>query len=607
MRPRHPHLVPGMNDKLTIPEAVTALPGEPRATLTSALGEIHSVLALTLPTESSLAGQLRSLRERLEEERLQLSVLGQFKRGKSTFINALLGADLLPTSVIPLTAVATFISWRPQPLVVIRFQSQAPNQQIPVGTPGEVRNTLFRFVAEEANPENRLGVERVDLLYPADILREGSVIIDTPGIGSTLQHNTEAALRVLPECDAAIFVLSADPPITDAEIQYLRRLKSKVSRVLFVVNKIDYLRSEETRSAEKFLTSVLVKYDLMKPEERLFCVSARNGLNAKQKGNAAALEASGIAALEKHLVGTLAREKNRLLEDAIRRKTCDICMQASAELDLRERTLKMPIDELIAKSEIFREALGAIEEQRPVTADLLASDHRRLREALDVEIDRLKRDIVSKITEILDVSLVSTGPSEETLTSLLSGALQKEFGRAQEAYVKRVTAEAGAVLERRQECIEELVDKVHRAAADIFDIALSRDVENRTFVVTQDPYWVTENHNVSLIPDLSRATDLLLPNPLRQARKRKRIVKSIDELVVRNAENLRWSIIRGLDDLFRKSAAQFEERLEEAFRATRNIITDALSRREDQFFDVQPELDRVAAARASLIDSCKQL
>ena len=355
------------------------------------------------------------LRDRLSRERLQLAVLGQFKRGKSTFINALLGANLLPTDVIPLTAVATFISWRPEPLVVIRFHNGGPTQQFPVRTSDELRNTLFRFVAEEANPENYLGVERADLLYPADILRGGMTIIDTPGIGSTLQHNTEAAMQVLPECDAAIFVISADPPITEAELQYLRRLKTTASRVPYVVNKVDHLQPDEARSANEFLTSVLTKHNLMKPEERLFCVSARNGLNAKQTGKGAAVAASGIAALEDHLVQTLAREKSRLLEDAVRHKASDICVQALAELKLREHALKMPIEQLIDKSAVFHEALRAIEEQRQVTRDILAGDHRRLREALDFEIDRLRRKVDSKMVEVVDKNLSTRGRRKKRL------------------------------------------------------------------------------------------------------------------------------------------------------------------------------------------------
>jgi predicted GTPase len=201
--------------------------------LAAMFGRIEPALEAAIGSQSPLLGRLRVLRRRLEHERLQLAVLGQFKRGKSTFINALLGADVLPTAVIPLTAVATFIAWRREPLVVVHFKDNARSEEFSPQTTAEIRDILFRFVAEEANPENRLGVERVELFYPADILAHGTVIIDTPGVGSTLRHNTEAALRVLPECDAAFFVVSADPPITEAELEYLSRLKAKMARVFF--------------------------------------------------------------------------------------------------------------------------------------------------------------------------------------------------------------------------------------------------------------------------------------------------------------------------------------------------------------------------------------
>ena len=214
------------------------------------------------------------------------------------------------------------------------------------------------------------------------------MIIDTPGVGSTLQHNTEAALQVLPECDAALFVISADPPITEVELDYLRRLKSKTARVFFVLNKADYLKPADKRSVIEFLQKVLAEKSLIETDGRIFCISARDGLAAKQNGNDQALEMSGIAGLEEHLVRALASEKIRWLEDAVRSKAADILAQASAELGLRVRALNMPIEELAAKSDEFGQALLAIEEQRRITRDLLAGDHRRLREALD-RIDRL--------------------------------------------------------------------------------------------------------------------------------------------------------------------------------------------------------------------------
>jgi hypothetical protein len=132
------------------------------------------------------------------------TLLGQFKRGKSTFINALLGAPLLPMAVVPLTAVPIFISWRSSPSVCVRFADGRPAQELSADNPDAIREFLFRFVAEEANPKNTLRVDRVEVFYPAPVLADNTVLIDTPGVGSTFRHNTEAALQVLAECDAAV-------------------------------------------------------------------------------------------------------------------------------------------------------------------------------------------------------------------------------------------------------------------------------------------------------------------------------------------------------------------------------------------------------------------
>jgi hypothetical protein len=191
----------------------------------------------------------------------------------------------------------------------------------------------------------------VDLLYPADILANGTVIIDTPSVGSTLQHNTEAAVQVLPESDAALFVISADPPITEVELDYLHRLKSKTARVFYILNKADYLRPDERRSVVEFVQKVLAEKLLIDADERIFCISARDGLNAKQNRDEHMLARSGILELGDHLVRSLASEKKRWLDNAVRSKAEDILAQASTELSLRVRALNMPIQELAAKSE----------------------------------------------------------------------------------------------------------------------------------------------------------------------------------------------------------------------------------------------------------------
>jgi GTP-binding protein EngB required for normal cell division len=574
-----------------------------RPSLASVLARTESAVENALGNESPFAQRLGVLRARLQNDRFQLAVLGQFKRGKSSFINALLGAPVLPTGVIPLTAVATFIVWRASPLVTIYFRGQAPKQNFSCESAEQIRDVLFRFVAEEVNPKNKLQVERVELHYPADILFGGTTIIDTPGVGSTLQHNTQAALQVLPECDAAVFIVSADPPITEVELDYLHRLKAKLPRVFFALNKADYLGVDERRSAVDFLQNVLASNGLTNGDDRIFLISARDALAAKTTGDTHALEASGFAALENYLVGLLASKKARWLEDAVRSKAADTLALAAAELDLRRRALNMPLEELGAKSAAFQDALVSIEDQRRVTRDLLAGDHRRLRETLESRIQDLRKQIGAKLARVIDSAIRAPNPKqwEQQGREAVSAALQEEFEAAREPLASEFAAGAGGALHICQDRVNALVDSVRLTAAQIFDVPLGPDIEHERFELGQDPYWVTESKNATLIPDASLLLDRLLPAALRRRRLLARMGRLADELIVRNAENLRWAVLLGLDETFRKATAQFEQRLDETITATRDVICDALARRQDQSYAIRPELDRLSHATEEMM------
>lgn len=90
-------------------------------------------------------------------------MLGQFKRGKSTFLNALLGEPLLSTGVVPLTAIPTFIHWAGAASINVSFLDARATEQQPVSGRRQIQDQLSRFVTEEGNPGNRLRVARVDV------------------------------------------------------------------------------------------------------------------------------------------------------------------------------------------------------------------------------------------------------------------------------------------------------------------------------------------------------------------------------------------------------------------------------------------------------------
>ena len=182
-------------------------------------------------------------------------MLGQFKRGKSTLLNALLGAPVLPTGVTPVTAITTFIRAGPRTSARISFNDG--KEPILTSIEGEIPSLLERYISETENPRNRLNVERVEIEVRSEYLDQGIVLIDTPGVGSTFLHNTQTAEAVLTECDAAVFVISADPPITEVEVGYLGKVKDLIPKIFFALNKIDLLDPRETSIAERFLADVL--------------------------------------------------------------------------------------------------------------------------------------------------------------------------------------------------------------------------------------------------------------------------------------------------------------------------------------------------------------
>lgn len=188
------------------------------AILSSAVASIHNLGAGYDP----ITKRLVELYDRPAKGRFHLAVLGQFKCGKNTLLNALLGGKILPTAVVSLTSVPTFIRPGEKRVARVYFQQRNDPQQLEAKAPAQLRDFLTGYVTETSNPNNELDVSLVEVFHPSPLLSRGVVLLDTTGIGSTLRHNTEATLNFLPQCDAALFLVSADPPITQVELEDLK-------------------------------------------------------------------------------------------------------------------------------------------------------------------------------------------------------------------------------------------------------------------------------------------------------------------------------------------------------------------------------------------------
>lgn len=195
----------------------------------------------------AMAAEAAALLQRAREGRFYVACVGEFKRGKSTLINALLGSTLLPTGVVPVTSVPT----------VLRYGQPAARVQQRGRWHDIEPHRIADYVSQEGNPGNAKGVTGVEVLVPHPLLEHGLCLVDTPGLGSVFDANTASTVDFLPQIDAAIVVLGADPPISGEELRFVTELRSTIDTLLFVLNKSDRLPAAERTEAIRFSHDVL--------------------------------------------------------------------------------------------------------------------------------------------------------------------------------------------------------------------------------------------------------------------------------------------------------------------------------------------------------------
>jgi ribosome biogenesis GTPase A len=565
---------------------------------------IHSILNPS-PNQARLLELLSHLQGRLATERFQLAVLGQFKRGKSTLLNALLRANVLPVGVIPVTAIPTFLEAAVTPAFSVTYSNKNV-KEFKVDGSESLRERLAEFVTEERNSGNRLGIARIDVQVPSPLLERGVVLIDTPGVGSTLRHNSAAADAVLPECDAALFVLSADPPITEAELEFLARIRQTAARIIIVVNKIDLLETAECDQAVAFLRRVLTEQGKLEEDTPIFRLSARKALRAAKTDDSDELEASGIAALETHLTTFLATEKKATLEAAVGCKASAVVGALRLETEITLRALRLPIDDLEQRIAAFDQATEQFETERRVARDLLAGDRRRSIRELEAAAERLRNEARMVLGQVVEQSLAKN-ENPQSARKILTPIILSFFDEARDNMMQRVGERLTAVLRVHQQRADALILLVRKTAADLLEIPFQAPPAEEAFACRRDPFWITGPNPVALNPIPPDTLDRFFPTSVRRKRVCNRVLREIEVVLVRNVENLRWATLQNLEDAFRRFGFELDERLATSLAATRGAMKAALNRRTQQSEAIETAIIEEEATVAKLLSIERRL
>jgi GTP-binding protein EngB required for normal cell division len=300
---------------------------------------------------------------RLAALRLEVAVVGEFKRGKSSLINALVGREVLPVGVLPLTAAPTVLEDGEEGLVVEFADGRQEHHRL---------DRLAGFVAEESNPGNALGVARVIARLHTPLLDAGVRLVDTPGVGSVHEHNTRSTDAYLPSLDAAVLVTSADPPISKAERGFLERVLEHAVRLFVVLNKADYLAPGDLDRTVAFTERVVreVLPDWLGP---VYPLSARPGVG----------DPEGARRFAADLARFLREERAAVVTDAARRSGARGLGSLRLALDLERRAASLPAEELAERRARFAAVVDRLARDAADDAALLGAAVRRGLEALD--------------------------------------------------------------------------------------------------------------------------------------------------------------------------------------------------------------------------------
>ncbi len=509
---------------------------------------------------------------RLEGESFTLVILGEFKRGKSTLVNALLGAALMPSALVPLTAIPTLVRYGEKAAARVLFEN---GNTVPIAV-----NEVERYVAEKHNPANVKNVREVTVEFPAARLKEGMVLVDTPGVGSAYQHNTDSAYGYLPYADSAVFLISVDAPLSRVELEYLRDIQGHVKKIFFILNKTDLVDPGEIGEVLEFTRKILAQ-TLGEDDVYLLPVSAKTALTAKVRNDRELLRQSSLDVLEHDLDSFVQASKGALVLSAAANRLLKVVADGETAENLWRRAMDDTTEGLNGKVARFDKALAELDQEREDSIYLLYREVDRLAARIAERMADYRREALpvlsARLRDYARDSLSGQSAREAAATlhkyviNLVLTALEKKKEEEWEA----IHGDLGGLADRFFDRIESIVDRLLRAAADIFDLDVV-SADRKDYVLGDRRIFYHFHEHPTFITQL---TDLALFGVIPAALARGHIVKKaedkLDELLDRNCGRVRFNLAEKVRESVRKMAGDLRLRADALGRGLKLALEDA--------------------------------
>ena len=538
---------------------------------------------------------LDETRIKLEEEAFNLVVLGQFKRGKSTFINALLGESILPTAIIPLTSVVTILRYGPKLKVEVEYLNGRLEQIDIAGLPA--------FITERENPQNKKEVKEVTVFYPSQYLKGGVRIIDTPGAGSIYSHNTEAAYAYLPYVDAGIFVISADPPLSRSEHQFLKDVREYVDKVFFVLNKIDQVSDSDQKESLEF-TCRIIEEEVGPGKVRIYPLSARWALEGKNAGDDSLLERSLLPEFERQLLDFLAREKGRVFLKSVVNNLLKLISDETISFQLEQEAIKLPLQELKIKIERFEQEMHEIAKDRENNRFLLKGHLGKIISGLDDEMFRFKREKSPALQRELEeeyLRLVNRGGGglREKLEQFVFDRIRATFNPWRQQLAEKISArleEAHGEFARK---INEIIERILILTSDIFVLQLKPFASVEGLNKKSDFYFMLKDDPVGL-ELIQLAATSALPSFIAKKMILRSMKEAVAELLDRHCGRVRYDLVNRITKTMKDFQNSLNEKIDLTLAGIRISFQKALALHQTGQNNVEKSLGELSEKLGSI-------
>ncbi len=499
--------------------------------------------ALAEQQSSRIASRARRLADRQRAHRFHVAVVGDFNRGKSTVINALVGTTIVPTGVLPVTAVPTEVMFGASGATVVLLDGS----HAAIGV-----EDVAAYVAEAANPGNEKEVEHVEIRFAAPLLRSGIVLIDTPGTGSIHHHNTSVALDAHAAADGAIVVLDAGSPLSAAEKAILGSFLARADQVFVLINKADRLDPGERNEVRCFVAETTGF-----PQSRIWATDAR----AAAVGGDGLEFAAFVTALRDLADGDLAEARDR----ATRIGLVELATDLGDLVRLEIGAARLDADDRLRRIARMDAAVHSARHTLAAEQHLLVERCHQISRQVGDRLAEFARTEPACHDDELRAIGQATAPVglDDALRAGVATAVRSSF----DAFLRDLQTQLDVQWQRAatglRDTVTERVREARATTADLFDVEL-RDVPIPLVAA------VTSDFSYLFLPPMSMSEPFitagrhLVPAPVVRRRLTDRALEDLRREFDKHAGRARHDLVKRLDQVRATFEASMREHVDSA-------------------------------------------